>query len=184
MKTSKLFASTNLALVLAGSALGAQAQALKAGLWEVSNKVGGSPEIDKAMAQLQAQLAAMPAAQRKMMEDTLAQRGMASPGVAAGGMATKMCVSKEMAANSELPMQQRGNCTTTTSDKTASGMKMKFVCTNPASSGEGQWSFNGDSAYSMKMQVTSAAQGAPKTTTIDSTGKWLDSDCGAVKPAR
>ena len=61
-------------------------------------------------------------------------------------------------------------------------MNMKFTCANPPSNGDGQFTFSGDTAYTMKMNVSRAVQGAPKTTTIDSSGKWAGANCGAVKP--
>ncbi|MDB5966096.1 MAG: hypothetical protein JWQ72_2596 [Polaromonas sp.] len=171
-----------LTATLALACASAGAQAMKPGLWEINSKLGGSPEMDKAMAQMQQQLASMPPAQRKQMEDMMARQGVGMSAGANGGMAAKMCLTKEMADRQQMPMQQQGNCTTSTSDKTASGMKMKFTCTNPPSSGEGQFTFTGDSAYTMKMTVNSSAQGAPRTTTIDASGKWLTADCGSIKP--
>ena len=52
---------TRLALLsLALAAPLAWAQSTKPGLWEIQHKMGGSPEMDKAMAEMQKQLAAMP----------------------------------------------------------------------------------------------------------------------------
>ncbi len=179
MNHRRLLCATALVLAAASTA---HAQSMKPGLWEVNNKMGGSPEMDKAMAQMQQQMASMSPAQRKQMEDMMAKQGMSMGGAANGGMVMKMCMTKEMAERNEVPMQQQGNCTTTTSDKTATGMKMKFTCTNPPSSGEGQMTFSGDSAYTMKMKINSSGQGGPKTMTMDASGKWLGSDCGAIKP--
>jgi hypothetical protein len=168
------------ALALASAA--ANAQTMRPGLWDVTTKMGGSPEMDKAMAQMQAQLATMPPAQRKQMEDMMRKQGVGLSGASGGGMNARICVTKEMAERNQVPMQQRGNCTTTTSDKTASSMKMKFTCTNPPSTGDGQFTFSGDTAYTMTMNVSSSIQGRQKTTTIDSSGRWANADCGAVKP--
>lgn len=178
MRLPTLACITALTLVAAS----ADAQTMKPGLWEVTTKMSGSPEMDKAMAQMQAQLAAMPPAQRKQMEDMMGKQGVGLSGASGGGMGARICITKEMAERNQMPMQQRGNCTTTTSDKTTSSMKMKFTCTNPPSSGDSQFTFSGDTAYTMKMNVSSSAQGAAKTTTIDSSGKWAGADCGAVKP--
>ena len=169
------------ALVLATCAMGAQAQVAKAGLWDVTSKLGGSPEIDNAMAQMQQQMASMPPEQRKQMEAMMAKQGLGISG-GSGGMLTKMCMSIEMVERSQLPMQTQGDCVSTTSDKTSTGMKMKFSCTNPVSSGEGQYTFTGDSAYTVKMKINSVQQGKPTTTTIDATAKWLGPDCGNIKP--
>lgn len=169
------------ALALAAIALGAQAQVTKAGLWEVSSKLGGSAEMDKAMAQMQQQMASMPPEQRKQMEAMLAKQGMSISG-APGGVLAKMCMTKDMVERSQMPVQTQGDCTSTTSDKTSTGMKFKFTCSSPPSSGEGQYTFMGDSAYTMKMRINTPQQGKPVITTLDSSGKWMGADCGNIKP--
>jgi Protein of unknown function (DUF3617) len=177
LRTSSFWIAT-----LAFCAASVCAQTMKPGLWEVTSKLGGSPEIDQSMSRMQQQIASMPQEQRKMMEDMVAKQGGGIGGVAGGGMVAKMCITKDMAERNQMPMQQQGSCTSSTSDKTSKGMKMKFTCTNPPSSGEGEFTFSGDSAYTMKMKVNSAAQGAPKITSMDTSGKWLGSDCGEIKP--
>lgn len=181
LRTTLIAAAALATLILCSAP--ARAQTMKPGLWEANNKIGGSPEMDQAMARMQQQMAAMPPAQRKMMEDVLAQQGVGMGGASAGGgMVLKMCITKEMAARDQLPVQQQGNCTTTTTDKSSKGMKMKFTCTNPPSNGEGQFTFAGETAYTMKMKVNNTSQGAPKTTTVDTSARWLAADCGAIKP--
>ena len=171
------------AVLVTVAALPASAQGMKPGLWEVNSKMGGNPEMDKAMAQMQQQLASMSPEQRKMMEDMMAKQGVGGMGAGAGrGFVTKICISKEMAERNQMPVQQQGDCKTTISDKTSSSMKMAFTCTNPPSSGEGQVTFISDSAYSMKMKVNSQIQGKAQTTTMDGTGKFVAADCGNVKP--
>ena len=170
-----------LVLVLSTAAVAAQAQATKVGLWEVTSKLGGSADTDKAMAEMQQQMASMPPEQRKQMEAMLAKQGMNMSAVP-GGMMTKMCINKDMVERGQMPVQTQGDCTSTTSDKTRTGMKFKFNCTSPASSGEGQFTMVGDSAYTMKMKISTQQQGKLVNTTLDSTGKWLSSDCGAIKP--
>ena len=72
----------NLALVvlaIAATAITAtaSAQELKPGLWEVtSTMTSASGELEKANAQMQKELAGMPAEQRKMMEDMMAKQGV------------------------------------------------------------------------------------------------------------
>ncbi|HEX5391002.1 MAG TPA: DUF3617 domain-containing protein, partial [Burkholderiaceae bacterium] len=99
--------TVRLSLITVLVALGASAawaQSTKPGLWEVQNKMGGNPEMDKAMAEMQKQLAAMPPEQRKMMQDMMAKQGgaMPTPG-AGGGMAMKVCITPEMAARNDMP---------------------------------------------------------------------------------
>jgi hypothetical protein len=61
-------------------------------------------------------------------------------------------------------------------------MKISFTCTNPVSSGEGQITFAGPEAYTMKMAMNTVAQGKPEKYNMDASGKWLSADCGAIKP--
>jgi hypothetical protein len=163
----------------------AHAQSTKPGLWEINQKVGGNAEMDKAMAQMQQQMAGMSPAEKKMMQDMMAKQGMAMPTPAAGGgMAMKVCITPEMAAKQDMPVQAEGDCTTTITSRSGNTLKMNFVCKNPPSSGEGTYTFSGDSAYTMKMLMKSTHQGKPVSTTLDGQGKWLSASCGAVKPMK
>ena len=133
------------------------------------------------MAQMQKQMASMPPEQRKMMEDMMAKQGMAV-GVGANGFSTKICVTKEMADRKELPVQQEGDCKNTISERSSTGAKMTYSCTNPPSSGEGRITFNGDTGYIMKMKIDTKVQGKTQTTQLEGVGKFLAADCGNVKP--
>ncbi len=160
----------------------AGAQTMKPGLWEMSSKMGGSPEMEQAMAQMQQQMASMSPEQRKAMDDMMGKSGVSMGAAAGGAMVVKSCISKEMAERNQMPMQQKGDCSSTISDQSSTGMKMRFTCVNPPSNGEGQFSFSGNSAYTMKMKVNTSVGGKIQTTSLDGTGKWLGADCGSIKP--
>lgn len=163
----------------------AHAQSTQPGLWEVTQKMGGNPEIDKAMAQMQQQMAGMSPAEKKMMQDMMAKQGMSVPTPGAnGGMALKVCITPEMAAKQDMPVQTEGDCTTTITSRTANSLKMNFVCKTPPSTGEGTYTFISDKAYTMTMQMKTTQQGKPVSTTLDGQGKWLSASCGAVKPLK
>jgi Protein of unknown function (DUF3617) len=163
----------------------AHAQSTKPGLWEMTQKMGGNAEMDQAMAQMQKQMAGMSPAERKMMQDMMAKQGVTVPAPAAGGgMSMKMCITPEMAAKQEMPVQTEGDCTTTVTSRSANVVKMNFVCKNPPSSGEGTYTFQGDSAYTMKMLMKTTHQGKPQNVTMDGQGKWLSANCGNVKPMK
>jgi len=172
-----------LAAALAAVATTAGAQALKPGLWEVTHKMNsGNSQMDQQMAQMQKQMAAMPPAQRKQMEEMMARQGTQMPAAApGGGMSMKMCMTREMAERSEIPAQQ-GDCKTTHQSRTGNTMKMAFTCTNPPSSGEGEYTFASPEAYRMKMAVSTMVQGKPQKMNMEGSGKWLGADCGNVKP--
>jgi hypothetical protein len=170
-------------LAVLGSALGVNAQTMKPGLWEISHKMqGGSGDLGAKMAAAQEQMAKMPPEQRKMMEDMMAKQGVTmGAGGPAGGMTLKICMTKEMAERDEVPAGQ-GDCTSTKSPRVGNTMKIAFTCTKPPSSGEGQITFNGSDAYAMKMTVNTAVKGQPQKMDMESSGKFLGADCGAIKP--
>ena len=168
-------------LAMGASAQSVHAQGMKPGLWEMTSKMGGSAEMDSAMKEMHQQLASMPPEQRKQMEAMLAKQGM-SMSATSSGILSNICMTKDMVERSQMPIQTQGDCTSTTSNKTSSGMNFKFTCASPPSSGEGQYTFKGDSAYTMAMKINTSQQGKPVVTTMNSSGKWLGTDCGSIKP--
>lgn len=178
MKNHRILAAT---LVAFASTAGAQS--LKPGLWEVTHKTtGANSQVDQQMAQMQKQMAAMPPAQRKQMEEMMARQGAQMPGAApGGGMSMKMCMTREMAERSEIPAQQ-GECKTTRQSRSGNTMKMAFTCTNPPSSGEGEYTFSSPESYSMKMAVSTTVHGKAQKMNMEGSGKWLGADCGNVRP--
>jgi hypothetical protein len=175
------FNTTFLATITLAMATGAAAQTMKPGLWEINNKMqSGSGEMEKAQAGMEKQMAGMPPEQRKQMQDMLAKQGMGQGG--AGGMSVKMCMTKEMAERNEMPSQQQGDCKTTHSPRSGNTMKFSYTCAQPPSSGEGQITYESDTAYTMKMATTATVRGKAEKMNMDTSGKWLSADCGSIKP--
>jgi len=177
------FRSAFAATIMSGIALGASAQTMKPGLWEISHKMqSNGGELGAKMAAAQEQMAKLPPEQRKMMEDMMAKQGVTmGAGGPGGGMTMKICMTKEMTERDEVPAGQ-GDCTSTKSPRVGNTMKIAFTCTKPPSSGEGQITFNGSDAYAMKMTVNTTVKGQPQKMDMDSSGKFLSADCGSVKP--
>ena len=173
------------AMLIVTSAGITSAQTLKPGLWEMSTQMlggaAGAAGTGDAMAKMQKEMAALPPEQRKMVEDMMAKKGMQMGTAPGGGMAVKVCMTKEMVERNEMGRQQ-GDCTSTNSPRSGKSMKFSFVCTKPPSSGEGEVTFTSPEAYSSRVSVTSAAGGKPEKTDIQSSGRWLGTDCGTVKP--
>ena len=170
-------------LLLAGACFTsfAVAQTIKPGLWEVQTKVDGA-EMSEAMAQMREGMASMSAEERKIMEDMMAKKGMSLATKPGGALVAKTCISKEMIARDQMPVRQQGDCTTTVTEKNSTGMKMKFVCAQPPSTGDGQITYKSDSAYTMKMVIKSTNRGRSDTSTVVADGKWISGDCGGLKP--
>ena len=123
------------------------------------------------MAQMQQQMASILPAQRKMMEDMMAQQGVNLATSKGGGMSVKVCITPEMAALQELPTQTEGDGKTQLGARTGNIMRMSFACTNPPSSGGGTCTFRGDTGYDMAMRVKTTHEGKPMNVTMDGTGR-------------
>lgn len=162
------------------------AQTMKPGLWEITNKMGGSGDsgakMAAAMEQMQKQMASMPPEQRKQMEKMMAQQGVNMAPGAGGGMSVRVCITREMAARNETPAQTRGDCKHEQAQKNGNTTRFKFTCTKPPSTGEGEVTVNSPESYTMKMKMTSQAKGKPEQMTMDAQGRFVSSDCGSVKP--
>ncbi|MGA0024445.1 MAG: DUF3617 family protein [Burkholderiales bacterium] len=167
-------------------ALPATAQTMKPGLWEIQNKMGGSGDqgakMAAAMEQMQQQMASMPPEQRKMVQDMMAKQGVNMAPGAGGGMSVRICVTKEMAARNEAPVQNEGDCKRETLQRSGNTTKFKFTCANPPSSGEGTVTLHNPESYTMNMKMTGGRQQG--TMTMDAKGKFISSDCGSVKPIK
>jgi len=159
----------------------ATSAAMRPGLWEITSKIKpDDPQAAAAMAEAQKQMANMAPEQRKMIEAMMAKQGV---GLSVNGDGVKVtyCITKDMAERREFPTGQQGQCTNS-STPTASGMHVSFTCTNPPSSGNGQVTFQGDTAYTTTMNVTTSARGKSESMSVNATGRWLGADCGAKTP--
>ncbi len=173
------------AVCVAFTALPAAAQTMKPGLWEISNKMGGSGEMGAKMAaaqeQMQKAMASMSPEQRKQMEKIMAQQGVNMAPGKGGGMSSRICVTKEMAARNEAPPAQ-GDCKQEQMQRSGNTTKFRFTCGNPPSTGEGEVTVHNPEAYTMRMNVTQ--KGQKDRMTMEAQGKWLSADCGTLKPLK
>jgi Protein of unknown function (DUF3617) len=173
-----------IALVLSclfASGLALAQSSTKPGLWEVTSKMSSptNPQMAKQMEEAQKMMASMPPAQRKQMEEMMAKQGMNMSFGAGGATAIKVCITPEMA--SRPPMEQRQGCTYKFSQSGATH-NFSFQCTNPPGDGDGQMTFSNADNYSGKMRFNSMQGGKKETMDMQTTGKFLGSNCGAIKP--
>lgn len=155
----------------------------KPGLWEMSQKPVGDAQSDAAMAQMRQQMASMSPEQRKTLQDSMAKQGMPLPSAGPdGGLAVKVCITPEMAARNQPPPMGKGDCQSEVVSRSGSTLQLRFNCKQPPSSGEGSVTFQGDSAYTSVMNVTSQAKGKPEKVRLEGQGRWLSASCGDVKP--
>ncbi|MDR1849173.1 MAG: DUF3617 domain-containing protein [Zoogloeaceae bacterium] len=63
------------------------------------------------------------------------------------------CITPEEAKQGIVPVQRQGKCTTKTSPLTGNTASITFTCTAPPASGEGQVTFQSDTAYTMTLLI-------------------------------
>ena len=161
--------------------LGAAAQArLQPGLWEHTMQMkSGSGQMEGAIAQMQARLAAMPPDKRKQIEAMMAQQGAALGGTPG---TVRVCLSKEAAERGESP-QSDGRCKQEALQRNGNTVRFRFTCAgDPPSSGEGEYTLAGPTAYNGRMVVNTTRRGQPERMEMTQSGKWLSADCGGLKP--
>ncbi len=160
----------------------AQAQSnSKPGLWEVTSKMSSptNPQMAKQMEEAQKMMASMPPAQRKQMEEMMTKQGVNMSFGAGGATSIKVCITPEMA--SRPPMEQRQGCTYKFSQSGATH-NFSFQCTQPPGDGEGQITFADADNYAGKMRFNSMQGGKKESMDMQTTGKFLGANCGAIKP--
>jgi hypothetical protein len=155
------------------------AQTMKPGLWETTQKPQLDPEQQAKMDQARQAMANMPADKRQMMEQMMSQHGV-QMGMGAGGTLTiKTCISKEQAARHEPPVDDKGRCKQQVT-RSGNTVRSHFICTDPASEGEGEFTFDSPEHYSSKLSI----QRQGRSMSMSGEGRWLGADCGNLKPVK
>ena len=164
------------------SAGSVQGSSLRPGVWEYTTTIKTqNGEMEKAMAQMEQQLAALPPEQRKMMEQTMASHGVAT---SSKPNTYKVCITKEQAAKRIIPSSDK-QCEQTIVRQNENSVWFKYKCKgNPPSSGEGEYTFIGDKAYKGKMTVKTTVQGKIEVVQMNHTGKWISGDCNSLKKGK
>lgn len=158
----------------------AQAQSTKPGLWEHSTTIKtASGQMERQMAEMQKQMAALPPDQRKMMEQMLAQQGVSMGG--GGRTSVRHCVTPEEAAKAQFPTHD-DNCTYTITSRSGNRMAMTFSCKDEGKTrGEGAVTFQGDTSYQGQFVMHTVVDGKPERMDMQQSGKWLSAQCGTVR---
>lgn len=179
MKSIHLLSAAALASL---SMLGAaQAQpTLKPGLWEqVATIRSDSGEVERAMAEAQAQIAKLPADQRQQIERMMAERGV---GIGGSSTTVRLCLSAADLAQGNIPVQA-GECTQKLVSRDGGTMKVSFQCdTEPPSSGTGEIRIISPTANEMTATVETTVNGRPDRLHTTQKGTWLGDDCGHIRP--
>lgn len=167
-----------LILLVCTAAANAAGPDIKPGLWEHKATLESeSGELERAMAEMKAQLANMPAAQREMMAEMLKKQGM---DMDFDKQTFTSCLTKEQAqsGNFHIPKAEDG-CEQTITERSRDRLAMTFSCAgNPPEQGKGEITFHSDTRYSGTFQLDTQVEGKPERLRISQEGTWLGRDCG------
>ncbi|MEJ6004935.1 DUF3617 domain-containing protein [Paucibacter sp. AS339] len=177
---SPLPSSVLLSLALLAGATAAQAQNIRPGLWENQLQPQLSPERQAMMVEAQKQMNAMPAEQRKMIQDMMAKNGI-NADLNSGQVSLKVCITPEQAALNELPLDQKGKCKYDVQRK-GNQIQAHFNCSDPQLSGDSTATLNGPESYRSTTRTTALVNGKSETMSMTGQGRWLSADCGNIAP--
>ena len=170
------------AIALPAVAALAQQPHIRPGLWEETvNVKSDNAQMNAAMEQMKARMAAMTPEQRAAMEKAMAGHGM---GMGGSANTMRVCVTKEQIARGFRP-EEKGHCSRSNISTSGNVTKFDFACQSERGggiTGHGVYTEMGDTAFTVS---TSADMTNPKMTMHiqnDMTGKFVSSDCGDVKP--
>jgi hypothetical protein len=163
--------------------LPALAQDMKPGLWESTNTVGSSDsQMQAAISGIREQIANMSPEQRQSVQQLLQKNGVQLDVGAGGALRTTMCVTPEMIARREVPMQQ-GDCSYKMTPLGANRLHVNFSCTRPHASGEGEMTVDSPTRYHARMTIHNQDQPA-QAVDMDVSGRWVAASCGNVRPIK
>jgi hypothetical protein len=149
----------------------ASAVDIQPGLWEISSnnvQVGG--QAVPGMQVMLEQLKSLPAEQRQMMEEMMAQQG-----VQLGDKGVRICMSEAQIKAQQLPLQDPDSgCHNEVTERTATLWKFRFNC--PNGQGEGETHFVSDKEFTSQIDGTFEGQ----SSSMQSHARWVAADCGAL----
>jgi poly(3-hydroxybutyrate) depolymerase len=172
------FAAALAALTVA--AVGAQAQStIKPGLWEQSATLKSqSGQIERAMAEAEAQIAKLPPEQRRQIEAMMKARGVS---IGNGATTVRMCLTSQDIERGNIPVQA-GDCTQKVLSRDSTSMKVSFSCaTNPPSSGVGEVRMLSPTSTVATASVDTLVNDKPERIDTTQQGTWIADDCGDIR---
>lgn len=174
--------AATLLITLAFGSGNAASSSLRPGMWEYTTTVKTqSGEMEKAMAQMEQQMAMLPPEQRKMMEQTMAAQGVAK---SSKPNTYQICVTKEDAQKGLIPSSDP-QCRQKIVRKSGNTVWFTYTCKgNPPTKGEGTYTLIGDNAYKGTMKVRTMVNGKTETVEMVTKGKWLSKECKTLKNVR
>lgn len=172
MKIQVVFVCFGVFLLQTSLSTQAMSLDIKPGLWEISWKdnLKGNPIPDS-------ELAKMPPEQRAKMAEIFKKRQAMSQKT----HTTKSCLTKDNIDNALSDHEGKDHCTNTIVSDTSTKSEFKFQCTGKESR-SGVMKIEALSRESIRHTVNMKMNSGKSTFDMESTGKWISTQCGDVKP--
>jgi hypothetical protein len=125
-------------------------------------------------------LAQLPPAQRAQIEAMMKQR---AGGGAPRTQTRQTCVTQEK-LNKGAFSEEKASCQRTIANSTPKSFEMHEVCTDTDGSqhtADAKYEMTGDNSMKATVKVAATRAGRTMNMNMDLTGKWLSSDCSAIK---
>ena len=164
------------AAALLVGALPVQAVDLLPGLWEFSSddiEVNGMqmPGVEEMVEQMKN----LPPDQKGMMEEMLAAQGVQ---LGANGM--RICLSEAQVKSRKLPFQDEPGCSQKITEQTDSLWAFTFQC--PDAKGQGETRLISEREVASVIESDYRVGTEQGSSRMQSRGRWLSADCGALNP--
>ena len=152
----------------------------KPGLWELTGTVKSqSGDVERALAEAQAQIEKLPAEQRREIEKMMAEKGV---GLGHGETTAKVCLTALELATGAIPIQA-GDCTQQVDSRDGSTLRVSFTCrTDPPASGVGEIRQLTPTSTLMTATVQTTVNGKPDRLNTVQRGRWIGEQCDPVPP--
>ena len=128
----------------------------------------------------------IPADQMQSINDLAKEYGLELPQIEMGAAVSQACITQEMSAQKTLPVlaQNALGCVSKNANRTGNSYKAKFFCDSPDLKGDifAEATITDAESFAGKTQFIGTAQGNAVNEEADISGKWINADCGAVKP--
>lgn len=108
------------------------------------------------------------------------------PQIENGAAISKTCITPEMANKKILPnfYQEQTGCVSKNATRNSNNYKIEFICDSADIKGNGTFEGNltSEQSFTGQTQFNGVAQGNAINEKADVSGKWLNENCGTIKP--
>ena len=148
---------------------------MRAGLWQITTT-----------SDLLLLVPHLPADQMQGIKDIATEYGLEMPQIENGAAISQTCITQQMVDEKTLPnfYNAQLGCSSKNATRNGNNYKTDFVCNSEDLKGNGiaQGTFTSSQAFTGITNFTGTAQGNPVNEQADISGKWLNANCGTVKP--